>query len=140
MDEKVDNKTNQAMDQAMDKNITQKVVERISLENGQTLFIKDLSRRIGADAFQVVMEATVEIAVKPDLFSPQTLGDVTFEVVHKKVGDCVTFKHRAERNFIMADERKAVFEKFVDTFRINIVPYLSKPVFPAKFVMKTFRD
>lgn len=140
MDQIKDKAKDKTMDSKIDPIKDQEVVQQVNLKNGQTLFIKDLSRGISVDAFQVIMEATVEVAVKSDLFSPQTLGDATFEAVYKKVGDSVIFKHRAERNFIMADERKAVFEKFVDTFRTNIVPYLSKPDFPAKLVMRKFRD
>ncbi|MDY0222052.1 MAG: hypothetical protein RBR67_13015 [Desulfobacterium sp.] len=140
MDHIEDRAKDKTVDPIKDEAKDQAAVQQIKLENGQTLFIKDLSRRIGADAFQVIMEATVEITVKPDLFSPEILGEVTFEALHQKVGDRVTFKHRAERNFIMTDERKAEFEKFVSTFKTNVVPYLSKPLFPAKFVMKTFRE
>ncbi len=140
MDETEDKTIDSTNDPIKDQAEDQAPVQEIKLENGHTLFIRELSRRIGADAFQVIMEATVEVIVKPDLFSPQILGDLTFETVHKKVGDSVIYKHRAERNFIMAVDKDSVFEKFVDTLRRNLVPYLSKPDFPAKLVMKKFRE
>jgi hypothetical protein len=128
------------MDQKNDKSIDQKIFDTTILKNGQTLFIRDLSRSISADAFQVTMEARIEVAVTPAVLSPETLGNTPFEEVIKKVGDTVLFEHREVRNFIMADDRQSVFEKLVDTFRTNLVPYLSKPEFPARLVMKEFRD
>ena len=130
----------QKTDQKIDKGIDQKIFDRTILENGETLFIRDLSRSISDDAFQVTMEAKMEVAVVPAILSPEILGETPFEEVVQKVGETVLFEHREVRNFIMADDRESVFEKLVDTFRTNLVPYLSKPEFPAKLVMKKFRD
>jgi hypothetical protein len=117
----------------------QTIVQQIALENGQTLIIRDLSRKIGADAYQVVMAADIEVAVVPELFSSQILGNTPFENILEKVGTPARFEKRVERNFIMADEKDAVFQKLVDTFNATLVSYLSKPDFPAKLVMKLFR-
>lgn len=116
------------------------VIEKIELENGQTVIIKDLSKKISEDAYQVTLEASVKVLVEQGLFSAGSLGDTSIESVIKKVGDHVMFEHRVERNFIMANDRDAVFKKLVDTFNTTLVPYLSKPEFPAKLVLKAFRE
>ncbi len=118
----------------------QTIVQQVELENGQTLTIRDLSRKISADAFQVIMAASIEVAVVPGLFSPQILGETPFESILEKVGTPARFEKRVERNFIMADDRDDVFQKLVDTFNTTLVSYLSKPDFPAKLVMKLFRE
>ncbi|ACN17312.1 hypothetical protein HRM2_42560 [Desulforapulum autotrophicum HRM2] len=120
----------------MDKTI----VQQIALENGQKLTIKDLSRKISTDAYQVVMEANIDVDVVPGLFASQIMGNTPFESILKKVGTPARFKKRVERNFIMADEKEAVFQNLVDTFNTTLVSYLSKPDFPAKLVMKLFRE
>lgn len=115
------------------------LIERVELGNGQTLTIEDRSRKISADAYQVVVEARVKVAVEPDLISAETLGDISMDDILKKVGDQVMFEYRAERNFIMAPDKEDVLKKLVDTFRANLIPYISKPEFPAKLVLKEYR-
>jgi len=115
------------------------LIDRVELENNQTLTLVDMSKKISDVAYQVVMEARIRIAVEQSLFSADELGTIPFEDVLEKVGDHVLFCHRTERNFIMADDREAVFKKIVDTFNTNIVPYISKPQFPVKLILKEYR-
>jgi len=115
------------------------LIDRVELENNQTLTLVDMSKKISDVAYQVVMEARIRIAVEQSLFSADELGTIPFEDVLEKVGDHVLFCHRTERNFVMADDREAIFKKIVDTFNANIVPYISKPQFPVKLVLKEYR-
>ena len=86
------------------------------------------------------MAANIEVAVVPGLFSSQTLKNTPFESILEKVGTPARFEKRAVRNFIMAAEKEAVFQQLVDIFNQTLVSYLSKPDFPAKLVMKLFRE
>ena len=115
------------------------LIEKVELGNGQTLTIEDRSRKISADAWQVVVEAKVPVAVEPGLFSDETLDTIPMDDILKKVGDQVVFEYRTERNFIMAPDKEAVVKELVDTFRASLEPYLSKPDFPAKLVLKEYR-
>ena len=40
------------------------VINQIKLDNGKTLVIEDLSRKIGADAYVVILKASMSIAVE----------------------------------------------------------------------------
>lgn len=115
------------------------LIEKVELGNGQALTIEDRSKKIGADAYQVIVEARIAVAVEQDLFSTGELGDISLDHIRKKVGDPVVFEYRTERNFIMAPDKAAVVKSLVDTFKDSLMPYLSKPDFPAKLVLKEYR-
>ncbi len=115
------------------------LIEKVELGNGQTLTIEDRSKKIGEDAYQVVVEARVAVAVEQDLIPAGELGGISMDDIRKKVGDQVLFEYRTERNFIMAPDKEAVVKNLVDTFRDSLMPYLSKPDFPAKLVLKEYR-
>ena len=115
------------------------LIEKVELDNGQTLTIEDRSKKISEDAYQVTVEARIPVAVEQDLFQAGELGDISMDDIRKKVGDKVVFEYRGERNFIMAPDKEAVLKQLVDTFRATLMPYLSKPDFPAKLVLKEYR-
>jgi len=115
------------------------LIDSVELDNNQTLTIVDMSKKISDVAYQVAMEARIKVVVEQSLFPGDELGTIPFEDVLEKVGDHVLFCHRTERNFVMADDREAIFKKIVDTFNANIVPYISKPQFPVKLVLKEYR-
>ncbi|MFO7886047.1 MAG: hypothetical protein R6U68_14620 [Desulfobacteraceae bacterium] len=110
------------------------------LENGEFLEIFDLSRRISDDAFIVRMKAEINIQIKGDMFLREELNGISIQDIIDKLGPTVAYVYEAERNFIMEQDREAVFQSLVDTFFDNIVPYLSKPVFPKKMILKKFSD
>ncbi|MBI9089446.1 MAG: hypothetical protein JEZ12_09520 [Desulfobacterium sp.] len=115
------------------------LIETVELDNGQTLTIEDRSKKIGEDAYQVAVEARIAVAVEAALFPAGALGEISMDDLRKKVGDPVVFEYRTERNFIMAPDKADVVKSLVDTFKASLLPYLSKPDFPAKFVLKEYR-
>lgn len=117
-----------------------KIIQQIELENQQTLFIYDHSRRIAADAFLVAMTAKMDVKVMPDLFAGVALDGVTIEEITAVLGSSVTYEHRIERNFIMEKDRDEVLRELVKTFLDNLGGYVAKPQFPAKFVLKKYKD
>ncbi len=116
------------------------VFKTIELENGLTLEIRDESRKIGVDAYVVIMGARMEIRVKKDLFVAQEVSDSKFTDILAILGDDILYEYKSERNMIMAKEKDAVFESQVGTFVKNMVPYISKPIFPEKMILKEYRE
>ncbi len=116
------------------------IYKKIELENKQTLVISDMSRKISADAYVVIMKATMEITIEKQLFSRDTISDFKFEDIIAALGDTATYEYRIERNFIMADGKDEVFETLVKTFLDNLGQYVAKPTFPGKFVLKEYKD
>ena len=118
----------------------EKIVKTIPLANDLTLEILDMSKKISEDAFQVHMTARVIIPVTSSLFPAQTLTKISLEEIIGKVGPSATFEHQKERNFIMAPDKDKVFGHLVDTFMETLLPYVSKPSFPGKYILKVYRE
>ncbi|MFK5953903.1 MAG: hypothetical protein QM498_12650, partial [Desulfobacterium sp.] len=60
------------------------------------------------------------------------------EKIISKVGSTATFEHKNERNFIMSPDKDEVFSHLVDTFMKISFPYLSRPYFPEKYILKCY--
>ena len=116
------------------------IFKTIELENGLTLEIRDESRKIGADAYVVIMEARMEIQVQRDLFAAQPVSDKKFTDILEILGDDILYEYKSERNMIMAKEKDVVFENQVDTFVKNMIPYITKSIFPEKMILKEYRE
>lgn len=116
------------------------MVKTVKLENGQTLEIRDCSRKIGPDAYLVALEAKMDVAVEKSLFTDKELEKVPMDAITAKVGPSVAYEYREERNFIMDVDRESCFQELYDGFFKIQVPYLSKAVFPGKLVLKRFME
>ncbi|MCK5348364.1 MAG: hypothetical protein KAJ25_03190 [Desulfobacula sp.] len=116
------------------------IYKKIELGNHQTLVISDMSRKISADAYVVIMKANIEIKIEKQLFLDDTIADFKFEDIRATLGDTAIYEYRVERNFIMAEEKDEVFEALVKTFLDNLGQYMTNPKFPGKFILKEYKD
>lgn len=115
-------------------------IKTVEMENGETLVISDLSRKISADAYVVIMQATMEIRIKPDLFDKEPLSGLTTDQIREVLGETVVYEYRLERNFIPAIEKDDVLASLVSTFMKNSARYISHPRFAPKLVLKQYKD
>lgn len=119
--------------------MTDTIIKEIRLENEQTIVLFDQSRKISADAWVVIMRASMEIKVTPDLFKHEPLTNVTYEQIRQTLGEKVVYEYRLERNFIMDHEKVAVLDALVDTFMKNMGRYISNPRFAPKLILKEYK-
>ncbi|MFH2060176.1 MAG: hypothetical protein ABIJ59_14900 [Pseudomonadota bacterium] len=112
----------------------------IKLENGQTLSILDISRKISDDAFVVKMKALIDIKIEPEMLSNILPSGVSFEDIQTALGDNIAYEYEMERNFILNHEKDELFQELVDTFLKNLGQYVAKPNFPGKVVIKAYKD
>lgn len=117
-----------------------KIVNKIDLDNKQTLLISDCSRKIGDDAYVVIMKATVKIKVEPRLFEDEPVSEFKFEDILSTLGDHVIYEYRLERNFIMDHEKDEVFDALANSYLDTMGKYVAKKNFPWKLVLKEYRD
>ncbi len=118
----------------------ERIIKTIELENGQTLVISDLSRKISEVACVVVMKANMEIKIVKDLFCDNPLSDFKFQDILNVLGDKVVYEYKIERNFIMDPDKDEILDKIVETYIKNMGQYVSKPGFPGKFVLKEYKN
>lgn len=113
---------------------------KLDFDNGYCLEIFDDSRKIGADAWVVIMTAIMEIPVEASLFASEPLSDSKFNDILNTLGSPIEYRYRLERNMIMAHEKDAVLENLVNTFLENTGRYVANPKFPEKVALKAYRD
>ncbi|MBN1545528.1 MAG: hypothetical protein JW902_02595 [Syntrophaceae bacterium] len=114
----------------------QELTEKIALGNGLTLEIWDYSRSIATDTEKVELYICASILLDPAFFPEKS----QYEKTRKHCGNSLLFEYRNERTFVAKAERENVFRQFVDTFKKDALPYLSKPDFPRRFVLAKYRD
>lgn len=118
----------------------QRIFKTIELENGHTLVISDLSRKISENACVVVMKANMEIKIVKELFSDTPLSDFKFQDILGVLGDKAVYEYKIERNFIMDHEKDEIFGNIVETYIKNMGQYVAKQGFPGKFVLKEYKN
>jgi CheY-like chemotaxis protein len=82
----------------------------------------------------------MNVQIQKHRFVAQPVSDEKFADILAILGDDILYEYKSERNMIMAKEKEMVFENQVDTFVKNMVPYISKPIFPEKMILKEYRQ
>jgi hypothetical protein len=118
----------------------EKLVDKISLDNGLTLEIFDRSRPMAGDRWLVHFVARIEVAVKAEYFDGREGSDVSFEAVRRAVGDRTAYSHEKKSNFIDEREKDNVFKALMDGFLDANLRYLSTPDFASKLILKKYRE
>lgn len=113
-----------------------RLVEIIPLPNGLEARVEDLSRMIAADTASVVLVVKVPIAVKREYFEEAADCEKTKRVF----GPEIVFEYRNERTFVPAGELESLFGEFLQSFRKDVLPYLSKENFPMRYVLSKHRE
>ena len=114
--------------------------KKMDLDHGHCLEIFDDSRKIGADAWVVIMTAIMKIPVESALFKDKPLSDGEFDDILNTLGSPIEYRYRLERNMIMDHEKDDVLENLVNTFLENSGKYVANPKFPEKLALKAYRD
>lgn len=116
------------------------LVKKLDLGNNHRLEIHDTSRLIAADTFLVSMEARLSVTIVDALFSPESLAFASGDEIRRELGKSDTYEYRAEQNFISEHEKERIFDRMLLAFEKNTLPYLSRPDFPEKFILKRYRE
>ncbi len=116
------------------------LLETMALENGLQLHLYDHSRPVAADRWLLRLSARIDIPVDPVYL--EHLGGESISPVEMRavLGDRVIYERKMERNFVSETDREAIQSEFRRSLTENILKYLSRPEFPGKFILKTYRD
>lgn len=115
-------------------------LETRHLSNGTTLHLVDASRPQTADRWIVALEARIDIAVDARHLPAQPGEGPTLAAVQRVLGAQVTYVSRMERVFVPVEDKERLLATFQDEFCRNTLPYLSRPAFPARFIIKQYEE
>jgi hypothetical protein len=116
------------------------LLETRQLGNGTTLHLVDASRPQAADRWIVVLEARIDIPVSAQLLPPELADGLSPAAVQAVLGSGVTYVSRKERVFVPTAEMEALLAIFQDEFCRNALPYLALPAFPARFILRQYKE
>ena len=112
------------------------LLEQIKLDNGLTLKIFDLSRAIAANTVKVELSMQIKINLDRSYFT--TSDD--YDHVRNIFGEELTYDHKAERIIVPKENKDAVREELINTFKNNLLGYLSADNFSQKLTLAMLRD
>jgi hypothetical protein len=110
--------------------------EEIRLPNGLVAEIWDGSRLIAADTTTVVLVVKIPVVLKEEYFEDPAACRKTAKVF----GSPLVYEYRNERTFVHVGEREALFNEFLVNFRQDVLPYVSKELFPKRFVLSKYHE
>jgi hypothetical protein len=112
------------------------LIETIPLPNNLTVEVWDQSRPIASDTTKVDIFIRMEVDLNPAYFNrPEH-----FEKVKQVFGSQIFFEYRMERAFINNRGKDTVIQEFLESFKKDTLPYLSRPAFPRNFALFKYRD
>jgi hypothetical protein len=113
-----------------------KLLEEIQLNNGLTLKIFDLSRAIATKTVKVELSMQIKINLKTSFFADTS----DYDQVRNIFGEELTYDHKAERIIVPKENEDAVREELINTFKNNLLGYLSAANFSQKLALSRLRD
>jgi hypothetical protein len=112
------------------------LLEQIKLDNGLKLEIFDLSRSIAADTVKVELSMQIKINLNRSYFADA--GD--YDSVKNIFGEELTYEHKTERTIVTKGNEDTVREELINTFKNNLLKYLSVDNFSQKLTLAMARD
>ena len=113
-----------------------KLLEEIKLSNGLTLKIFDLSRTIAAKTVKVELSMQIKINMEKSYFADAD----DYDQIKNIFGEELTYDHKAERIIVPKENEDAVREELINTFKNNLLNYISSANFAQKLALAMLRD
>jgi len=116
------------------------IIKTLELENDLCVKIYDQSKKLIGDRYQVIMDVEIEIPITHSRLEKDhpLLSDI--QKLKQLLGDKVVFKKTRVKIFIDGKKKDSVMNSMIDSFITDIIPYLSRPDFPGKFIKKQYQD
>ena len=116
------------------------LIKTIDLENHLTLEIYDESIETVGDRWMVNMVARIKVPLDEALIQKSKDFSANKDKIKKALGKEVVFEHKSNRIFVDQNEKESIFQEMYDSFIDNILPYLSRPNFSERFLLKKIRE
>ena len=114
------------------------ILKSVKLGNGLTLDVKDMSRRISADAYAVKLQFVIDIMVTQERCEKADLPFREVKRLFDKKG-CL-FLVEIERNFIKEEVAEEVKEELIRSYLATNQNYMAHPGFADGVLKRTFYE
>ncbi len=118
----------------------QRLIEKITLQNGLVLELWDQSRPMAGDRWLVSLLAKMEVPVLPEYFSEIELGEQAYHDLVAACGDSLVFTQEKVRHFVDEKDADQVLTGLCQRLKDTLVSYLGSPKFASLFVLKKYGD
>jgi len=112
------------------------LVEEVALPNGLVMQVWNKSCVIASDTTKVELRISIPVMVTKEYFSEPG----QFQRVVEVFGPEILYERTKERTFVKTPDSSKVFDKLLEDFRRDSLPYLSRTNFPARFALSKLRD
>lgn len=114
-------------------------IKPLCLKNNLLIHFHDRSKKIAGDRWHVSLVARIEIPIQESDFTHISQEKIDITDIKRQLGDQVVFEQKREKVFVGENEKDSLIKKMIDTFRLDMVPYLSRMDFPGKYVVREYR-
>ncbi len=116
------------------------LIKTIDLENHLTLKLYDESIKMIGDRWLVTLVARMKVPLDEALIRKSRDFSANKDKIKKALGQEVVFEHKINRIFVEENEKESIFQELYDNFIDNTLPYLSRPNFPERFLLKKIKE
>ncbi len=116
------------------------IIKKKKLSNGMALTVRDMSRKVAGDRWNVKVDCEAAIPVAPDRFNGRQEDAELLEKIRARMGDTLVFSVTKERHFVAEDEKDAVLAGLVQQLLDNAATYIDRPDFPEKLFVARYED
>lgn len=115
-----------------------RLMAKVPLENGLTVYFYDQSRPVASGRWQVQLLVDVPLHLEQALFHKTGDSELAFTEFAAAHGDTIHFQQTKVRNFIAHDNAQGLLDSMKNDFLRTNATYLANPDFRAKYVLKRY--
>jgi hypothetical protein len=114
------------------------ILKTVELDNGLKLNVMDNSRGLIGDRWYVSIIARIDVFVDMVFQSSDGTDAILPDDIKQLLGDSVRFEKKMERHFIDQKEKDDIKQGLENSLIESLLPYLSHPEFPKRFVITEY--
>ncbi len=118
----------------------ERLIKKITLDNGLILELHDRSKRVAGDRWLVSFVACIDVAVKPEYLEGQDLQGPSSETIRKELGEKVAYRYEKSRHFIAETEKDEILKGLIERFLNATLAYLSSAKFPRNAILSKYKQ
>ncbi|KAB0669847.1 hypothetical protein F6V30_13720 [Oryzomonas sagensis] len=113
---------------------SKQIIREYDLGGGVTASLRDETRHYFGGYYHVRIEVSADIPLSASPFS----GPTEYQAARLLLGERIRFRHVLEKMAVPEADIAAARQSLLEAFDTNVLPYLSRPDFPARFMRSEY--